>query len=79
MNHALLLADMQRPELGRIAAIRGASPDELRQMLEVGLTQDAEIRVVQNDRRHVLVFARDHEVALDRQAAGCIWVEVEIV
>ncbi len=79
MNRTRPLAEMARRETGRVKAIRAANPDEFHQLLAAGLWQGVEVRVVQNDRRHMLVLAGEREVALDRQAAACIWVQVEIV
>ncbi len=79
MRSTQSLTDMLSQETGRVRAIQATNPAELYEFLAAGLWQNAQIYVIRNDRRHVLVFAGAREVALDRQAAARVWVESETV
>ncbi len=79
MSHLRSLANLHRAETGRVKSILGANLEEFHQLLAAGLRQDARIQVIQNGQQHVLLFAGDWEVALDRCSAGCVWVEEESV
>jgi Fe2+ transport system protein FeoA len=75
MNHVKPLSDLKRHEEGRIAAIKVETPEELRDLMRAGALPGARVCVMHADSRHVLFFAQDTELAVDRKTASGILVQ----
>ena len=76
MNVVRSLADMERQQTGRVRSMGTVDPAKLYQLFGVGILPGEGISMLQKDGRHLLVFACNREVALDRQTASSIMVDL---
>ncbi len=63
-------------EGGVVAAMQAGNASKLRRLMEMGLALGIRIDLIQKDSRNVLIFAGQHELALDRDMASCVFVRV---
>ncbi len=79
MNRVKPLSDLRRHEEGRITAIRVETPEELQGLTRAGALPGAQVYVMHVDSRHVLFFAQDAELAVDRKTASGILVQTAAI
>ena len=77
MNRIVPLCDLSPSQDGRVTSIHAKTIQIFHQLMGLGLLPNAQIRVVQNDSQHVLFFAGFNELAVDREIASEILVELE--
>jgi Fe2+ transport system protein FeoA len=75
MNSVKSLTDLRRHEEGRISAIQVETPEKLQDLMRAGAMPGAQICVMHSGSRHVLFFAQDPELAVDRKTASGILVQ----
>ena len=75
MNRIKPLSDLRRHEEGRIAALQVENLEELQSLTRIGALPGAKVCVMHADSRHVLFFAQDAELVVDRKTAAGILVQ----
>lgn len=77
MNRVIALSDLKPDRRGRVITIRTKNAHELQRLMHAGVLPNAAVNVMYRDARHVLFFANYIELAVDRQIASGIFVELD--
>jgi Fe2+ transport system protein FeoA len=76
VNQIKPLSDLKHDQKGRVALVQPAAPNDLQKLLRAGILPDAFIRVVDNTFRYGMYIVDHNVIALDRQTASGIFVQV---
>ncbi len=76
MNQIKPLSDLKHDQKGRIASVQPAAPNDFQRLLQAGVLPDTLIRVVDTTLRYGLYIVEHSVIALDRQTASGILVEL---
>ena len=77
MNQVMTLSDLKPDQHGRVITISTKTDDEMQKLMLAGMLPNAYINLIQNDRRNILFFANNEELAVDREIASRIYVELD--
>ena len=70
------LSDLKSDQKGRIAVVQPTEPTDFQRLLRAGILPDTIIRVVDKTVRYGLYIVEHSVIALDRQTAAGIFVEL---
>ncbi len=76
MNQIKPLSDLKHDQKGRVASVQPAAPSDFQRLLRAGVLPDTLIRVVDTTMRYGLYIVEHSVIALDRQTASGIFVEL---
>ncbi len=76
MNQIKPLSDLKHDQKGRIASVQPAAQNDFQRLLQAGVLPDTLIRSVDTTLRYGLYIVEHSVIALDRQTASGILVEL---
>ncbi len=76
MNQIKPLSDLKHDQKGRVAAVQPAAPSDFQRLIRAGVLPDTLIRVVDTTMRYGLYIVEHSVIALDRQTASGVLVEL---
>jgi Fe2+ transport system protein FeoA len=78
MNLIRPLRDLDRAQKGRIVSVEAKTLQELQCLRRAGVLPGAEVDVIHNNSRYVHFVVGSDELAVDRQIASEIYVELNV-